>query len=60
MTYTRLCGCHPFYDADIYYMFEHIMEGRIDYQEGEWDKISPCVRDFVAKVLVLDHEEDDC
>jgi serine/threonine protein kinase len=52
--YILLCGFPPFYHQDTPGLYKLIKEGKFDFPDPWWTKISPDAKDLVTKMLTLD------
>mmetsp|Transcript_39479 Transcript_39479/g.65459 ORF Transcript_39479/g.65459 Transcript_39479/m.65459 type:complete len:449 (+) Transcript_39479:119-1465(+) len=61
IVYILLCGFPPFYGDNDNQMFRKIKAGSYKFLSPYWDPISAEAKDFVAKLLVVDHHKRmDC
>ena len=51
----RLVGYPPFYEETNIALYQIIMKGQYEFNSPWWDKISAEAKDFVSKLLVVDH-----
>ena len=49
-----LCGELPFYGENETIVYKKIMKGKYDFKSSTWDRISPCAKDLVGKLLTGD------
>lgn len=61
IVYILLCGFPPFYGDNDNQMFRKIKAGQYKFLAPYWDPISKEAKDFVSKLLVVNHKERmDC
>ncbi|RKP21726.1 Pkinase-domain-containing protein, partial [Rozella allomycis CSF55] len=57
ITYILLVGYPPFYEENNAALFALIMKGDYEFDSPYWDNISKEAKDFISKLLVVDHEK---
>ena len=57
VAYIMLCGQPPFFNDDVFALFEEIKNGQPNYELDSWKQISHEGQDFIQKILVKDPME---
>mmetsp|Transcript_11494 Transcript_11494/g.15961 ORF Transcript_11494/g.15961 Transcript_11494/m.15961 type:complete len:396 (-) Transcript_11494:500-1687(-) len=55
--YILLCGFPPFFHENVEVVFTMIAEGRVEYPEPFWGKVTPSAKELVAGLLKMDPKD---